>query len=269
MKKILISIVIFLIIILGVLVYSRFIGTANLNTNEIIINSDISNSFNGLKIVHFSDLHYKKVITEKRVKEVIDEINKIDADIVIFTGDLINKDYKLENSDINFLTSELSRINSKYGLFAILGDNDLSDIEVIKNIYIRSNFTLLDNSYSVIYNENNDKILISDYVDNNIPDINNTNIYKIILTHETDKIDSLLAVNSNIDLILGGHSLNGSVNLPFIKELFLPEGAKKYYEDYYKINNTDIYISNGIGVDKINFRLNNTPSINFYRLRTK
>lgn len=269
MKKILISIIILLVTLLLVLIYSRFVGTANLKTNEIIINYNINNSFNGLKIVHFSDLHYKKVINEKRVKEIINEINKINADIVIFTGDLINKDYKLKNNDINFLTNELSKINSKYGSFAILGDNDLSDEEVIKNIYIRSNFTLLNNNYNIIHNEHNDKILISDYIDNNIPDINNPNIYKIILTHKPDNITNLLNNNNNINLILSGHSLNGSINIPGIKKLFLNDGAKKYYEPYYKINNTNVYISNGIGVDKINFRLFNTPSINFYRFKTK
>ena len=65
MKKFLISIILVLVVIFGVLIYSRFIGVRGLDTNEIVINTNISEGYDGLKIVHFSDLHYKKVITEK------------------------------------------------------------------------------------------------------------------------------------------------------------------------------------------------------------
>lgn len=279
MKKILYSILIILIIFFSILIYSRFIGTIGLKTNEISYKTkSISESYDGLKIVHFSDLHYKKVITEKRVKELINEIKKIKPDIVIFTGDLLDKDYKLTSQDITFLIKELSQIESKYGNFAIIGDNDYNQEDTIKNIYIQSNFTLLDNSYSIIYNENNDLIFIgglstASYEEANIDEVmsyfnNNPDInYKIILIHEPDYIDTILNKYNNIDLILSSHSINGSINIPIIKRLFLPKGAKKYFNPYYKINDTDIYISNGIGVNNINFRLFNHPMVNFYRIK--
>ena len=276
MKKFLFSIIIVLVFIFGVLLYSRFIGVKGLNTNEILVNANVGTSYDGLKVVHFSDLHYKKVITEKRVKELVKEINKIEADIVIFTGDLIDNDYELSNSDINFLIEELSSIKSKYGSYAVLGDNDYSNIEVVNNIYIQSNFNLLNNSSSVIYNENNDRIYIGG-MESYIEDKANINLldeyqdisYKIILVHEGDYIDDILEVIPDTNMILAGHSLNGSVNVPFIKNIILPNGSKKYNKPYYKVNDTDIYISNGIGVDRVNFRLFNTPSINFYRFNNK
>ena len=42
--------------------------------------------------------------------------------------------------------------------------------------------------------------------------------------------------------------------------------AKKYYKEYYKVNNTDMYISNGLGTTIMNLRLFNKPSISLYRL---
>jgi len=272
MKKFLISVIVVLMIILCILLYSRFIGVSGLDTRESVINTSISDGYDGLKVVHFSDLHYKKVITEKRVKELVKEINKINPDIVIYTGDLLDSDYKLKNKDINFLIEQLSSIKTKYGAFAIMGDNDYSNEEVVKNIYIQSNFTLLRNESSVIYNENNEKIYIGgleSYV-NGKPNIGtfseyNDIPYKIILVHEPDYIDEIIKVIPDTNLILAGHSMNGSINILGIKNLLLPKYAKKYYNPYYRINNTDIYISNGIGVDKVNFRLFNTPSINFYR----
>lgn len=272
MKKFLISVIVVLIIIFGILLYSRFIGVIGLKTNEISMNAAISNSYDGLKVVHFSDLHYKKVITEKRVKDLVKEINKIEPDIVFYTGDLLDNDYKLTNKDINFLIKQLSSIKSKYGSYAVMGDNDYSNEEVVNNIYIQSNFTLLRNESTILYNENNEKIFIGG-IDSYSKDkasiemLNNTDdsLYKIILVHEPDYIDEVIKVIPNTDLILAGHSINGSINILGIKNMLLPKDAKKYYKPYYKINNTDIYISNGIGVDKVNFRLFNTPSINFYR----
>ena len=277
MKKILYSILAILIIIFLILLYARFIGTIGLNSNEISYQTEyISESYNGLKIVHFTDLHYKKVITEKRVEELIKEINKIKPDLILFTGDLLDKDYKINNKDITFLIKQLSNLNSTYGNFAILGDNDYGKEETIKNIYIQSNFTLLENDYSIIYNENNDKIFIgglstSTYEEADINKVmtyfsNNQDIkFKIIMLHEPDYIDTILNNYNNINLILAGHSINGSINIPLIKYFLSPNGAKKYYQPYYKKSNTDIYISNGIGLNNLNFRLFNHPSINFYR----
>ena len=87
------------------------------------------------------------------------------------------------------------------------------------------------------------------------------------LIHEPDVIEDM---NVNpFDLILAGHSHAGQIRLPFIGAFILPEGAQKYYENHYKIENSDLYISNGLGVSNYNFRLFNTPSYSLYRLVQK
>ena len=278
MKKFLYTILIILIIVFIILIYARFIGPLGLKTKEVSYNTEyISESYDGLKIVHFSDIHYKKIITKKRVRQLVSEINKIKPDIVLFTGDLLDSSTNITNKDITFLITELSKIESTYGNFAILGDNDYLKTDTIKNIYIQSNFTLLDNSYSIIHNENNDQIFIGgistfnyeeadidktmEYFKNN-PDIN----FKIIMIHEGDYVDTILEKYNNINIIVAGNSINGSINIPILKRLLLPNGSKKYYKPHYKVNNTYIYISNGIGLNNLNFRLFNRPSINFYRI---
>lgn len=277
MKKILTTILLLLILTFAVLLYSRFIGTKGLKTNEIKIEDNIPNSYDGLKIVHLADIHYKKVINETTIKNLIKNIQKIKPDIIIITGDLTDKDYKLNNKDINFLIKELKKLDSKYGTYAILGDQDIKNEDTIKNIYIQSNITLLKNNNTIIQNENNDKILIAglDSTIKGTPNINTSLStdkkidYKIVLTHEPDITDEILKKDNTINLILSSHSINGSINIPIIKRLFLPNGAKKYFNPFYQINNTKLYITNGIGVNNINFRLFNTPSINFYRLKKK
>ena len=99
-----------------------------------------------------------------------------------------------------------------------------------------------------------------EYFTNN-EDIN----YKIILCHEPDYIDKILK-DYDVNLVLSGHSHNGQINIPYIKKFFLPKGSRKYYDNYYRVKDTDLYISSGIGVSRLNLRMFNKPSMNFYRI---
>ncbi len=89
--------------------------------------------------------------------------------------------------------------------------------------------------------------------------------YKIILCHEPDYIDTIVK-DYNVDLVLSGHSHNGQINIPYIKKFFLPKGSRKYYDNYYKVQDTDLYVSSGVGLSRLNLRMFNKPSINFYRI---
>lgn len=278
MKKIIKFILILVLIISLTLIYARYVGTSGLITKEYKLEtSNIDNSFDGLKIVHFSDLHYLRIMNKEKLQKIVEEINLINPDIVFFTGDLIDKDYDMKDNDKEDLINQLKNITSKYGKYSVIGNNDyVKEQSLLEEIYESSNFTLLQNNYDIIHGKNNDKIFIGgtdtfsfdksnidkvmEYFNNN-EDIN----YKIILTHEPDYIDTITNKYS-IDLVLSGHSHNGQVNIPFVKKIFLPYGSKKYYENYYKVKNTDLYISSGIGESRINLRLFNRPSINFYRI---
>ena len=272
MKKILKIFITLLILIILLLLYSRFIGTIGLITKEYTIkDNNISNDFDGIKIIHFSDIHYKRIITKDRIDKIINEINLINPDIVIFTGDLIDQDSNIEEDDITYLKEALSKINAKYGKYSVIGNHDYSiDIEVLRSIYKESNFNLLENSYDIIYGKNNNKLYIGGistgaFSDTVLNKMNyNEECYKIIILHEPDYTDETISLNPN--LILGGHSHNGQVNIPYLKKYFVPTGSKKYYDEHYLVNNTNLYISSGIGVSRYNFRLFNHPSINFYRI---
>ena len=277
MKRILKWILIIFIMIILTIFYARFIGTMGLVTKEYtIMDSNIPKDFDGLKIVHFSDLHYNRAIDIKKVKSIIEEINLINPDIVVFTGDLIDKDAKLNNNDYTELSKLLENINSKYGKYAILGNHDYQkDKEEIIKIYNNSDFKYLDNSNDIIYSKNNQKIFIGgintvthhqDDLDKAMT-INNEEDadYKIILVHEPDITDDIVK-DYQVNLILAGHSHNGQVRLPIIGAIYTPPYAKKYYDNYYNVDGTNLYISSGIGVSTVNYRLFNHPSINFYRI---
>ena len=277
MKKILKWCLTIFIFIFLIVIYARYIGTYGLITKEYTLkDKNIPNGFDGLKIVHFSDLHYNRAIDIKKVNEIIDEINLINPDIVVFTGDLIDKDVILKDSDYNELTKSLTRIKTKYGKYAISGNHDITNNEKVINVYNNSNFKYLDNDYDIIYNKGNESIFIGglNSVSENKDDIDkmmsyfkdNEDInYKIILVHEPDISDKIIK-DYSVNLILAGHSHNGQVRLPIVGPIYKPPYAQKYYDEHYLIDGTNLYISSGIGVSTANYRLFNHPSINFYRI---
>ena len=68
MKKFIRFLLILFLLIALVVIYARYGGTEGLKTKEYTIETkDIATTFDGIKIVHFSDLHYLRV-TSKRNK---------------------------------------------------------------------------------------------------------------------------------------------------------------------------------------------------------
>ena len=258
-------------------IYSRYIGTNGLIVKEYsIIDSNIPSNFYGLKIVQISDIHYKMTTSKDELSEIVNEINLLKPDIVILSGDLFDKDINYTKKDYNNLKKILNNINYNIGKYAIKGDNDINNSNW-ESIINDSNFINLNDTYELIYYEGIDPILLTgissnlknNHIKKTINSINITEEYKyaILVLHEPDYINKI--DYSKYNLILSGHSLNGQIKLPFIGGIIRPKGSKTYYDEYYKFNNTKLYISGGIGTNKFKFRLNNKPSFNLFRLRHK
>ncbi|MGN1371138.1 MAG: metallophosphoesterase [Candidatus Coprovivens sp.] len=272
LKKILITIFfIFLLITL----YSMLIGNKIIDINEYKIESSIiPDSFHGIKIVHFSDIHYGTTINKKQLDKIVKKINELNPDIIVFTGDLIDKNI-IPNKEIKEeIIESLNNLECSLYKYAIYGDEDLQN-DYYNEIINKSNFTLLEDSSTLLYYKENTPIEITGYnpietspnytiLTNYVEEQDTTNYFKIVLTHEPDSIDKF--INYNPNLVLSGHTLGGLIKIPFIKPLLLPNNTNNYYEEYYKVKETDIFISNGLGTSGINSRLNNHPSINLYRI---
>ena len=91
----------------------------------------------------------------------------------------------------------------------------------------------------------------------------------IVLVHDGKTIRFLDESTYEVDLVLGGHSLNGSIVIPYYGGIFIDDGAYKYYQEHYSKGITDIYISSGIGTNKYPYRIFNKPSFNLYRLKAQ
>jgi hypothetical protein len=267
----------FLVGLTGIM-YSRYIGITGFVIHEYkVTNSKVPNSFYGYKIMHISDIHYKVTTTKNELKDMVNEINKSKPDVVVFTGDLLDTSIKYSNDDIKDLYELLNSINSTYK-YIITGDEDTSS--EYKELVSKLNYKLLDNSYDLIYNNTYDSILIGGIsskwdktnINDKLEDIYLAQNeyhpnYSVLLMHEPSNIDNIDA--SNFDLVLAGHTMGGQINLPGIKKLIIPSEDIKYSNNYYKIKNTDMYISTGVGNNQIKARLFNKPSTNLYRLMEK
>lgn len=279
-KKIVISCfkITIIIILLSITfyLYTTYISSKIIDVKEErIINEKLPTNFNGLKIIQISDIHYGSTIFIKDIKKLVKLVNERTPDLVVFTGDLINKDYKLNSKEQEKLITELKKIKTTIGKYAIMGEEDSSEFNTIMN---QSNFTILNNSYDLIYKDNNIPILLiglnnskknedidSAYEYFNQP-THNSNIYTITLLHKPDTVNEILEKYPTTDLFLAGHSHNGQINIPYIGGLVKKEGSQQYINEFYQINNSRLYISSGIGTNGNGFRLFCRPSINFFRL---
>ena len=99
----------------------------SLNTERVTVtDNQLPQEFNGLRIAQISDLHlgtYGKDTTF--VSRMVDHVNALHPDIIVFTGDLVNR-----NSDEAALfIKPLSRLKAPMGVYSILGNHDYGDYQ--------------------------------------------------------------------------------------------------------------------------------------------
>jgi len=123
---------------------------------EIIKLPELPSSFDGIKIVQFSDVHLGSWTCKDKLKEAVEIINSLHPDIVFFTGDMVN----YTSYESFEFASILSKIKPPMGTFVILGNHDYGDYSVWPNaeakrrnmIYLYDIYKFLD--WKLLLNEN-------------------------------------------------------------------------------------------------------------------
>ena len=258
-----------ILVIALLIVYGKFLGNHGLILKEYEIkNNSVPASFNGIKIAHFADILYDNEEDIEVFDDIIKKINDKKVDIIVFSGNLTKGKYKFQENESSIIIQKLNKLESTYGKYYVTGPNDKKNPSY-DSIMQQSGFTSLNDSKDTIYSKSKEQILLvgmdipGSIINDLIKDDNSP--YKIIIFSESDNIKEIKDYNFN--LALASNSLNGQVNIPIIKEFFMRDGSKEYINPYYKVDNTDFYISSGIGTDNIDFRLFNKPSVNIYTLQ--
>ena len=264
MKKFIIFLFFILII---TFLYSRYIDNKEVMVNEyLVINENIPEKMNGLKIVQFSDLLYDEKDGIDILTKACNKINEQKPDVVVYTGDLTKLGGKIQNEEEVILI--LNNIEANVGKYAILGDYDYTNVP---ELWEKSGFKLLDNFSEYIFKDDPTPIVITggDNLSNDIlPSKNKINYNFVIgLIHKPDDFDKYK--DTDINLFLAGHSLGGQVRIPLIGPILKQDGAKTYIDEKYNHDGKLLYVNFGLGYDKYHIRFLDRPSINLYRLYNK
>ena len=231
-----------------------------------------------LKIVQFSDVHLGKDYTLTDFKRLIDKINALEPDLIIFTGDLIdnNKSFNQEEG----ATALLKELRATYGKFAVYGNHDHggNGTKRYARIMAHSDFVLLRDGSEVITLANDQKlevIGIDDIVLGH-PDLEkafqgiSSSTFNLFISHAPDVVDKVM--HQPIDLQLSGHSHGGQVRLPFVGAPFTPPYGQKYVKGLYQVEESNgmyVYVNSGIGTSQLPYRFMNLPEITLLLVTSK
>jgi predicted MPP superfamily phosphohydrolase len=143
---------IFGVIVIVIFFYGFLYEKNNVVLEKILIRKkSLAAELRTIKIIQFSDLHFKSIgIREKRVRKII---NQIKPDVIFFSGDFFNSIEALENPIIFKNAVEyLSSLFFKQHFFFIVGEDEYIYRDYLKKVLIDLNITVLDNEiYSFYY----------------------------------------------------------------------------------------------------------------------
>lgn len=112
------------LLIFSLLTYGMMVGQHQLVVKTTTLKlKDLPASMNGYRVVQFSDLHLGSCTSKEFVAELVEKINSLKPDLVLFSGDIFN--YRSEEGA--GYEKILGRISAKDGVFAVLGNHDYGD----------------------------------------------------------------------------------------------------------------------------------------------
>lgn len=250
------KLIIFLIFIFTILIWGVFIEPNILTIKHLLVQNK---ELKGLKIVFASDFHIKPY-EKNRLKRIIKLINEQNADLVLLGGDYVSGHKRHTSMPIEKIAKEFSKINSEFGVVAVVGNHDgwYGKEEVIKNLE-KNNIKVLFNSCECF-----DKFCIAgvDDAQTGNADIekalkNTQNKPTILLSHTPD---IMTFVPYSVSLTLAGHLHGGQVRLN--KALIVPSAyGEKYANGFLEENGKKIYTTKGLGTSILPVRFNCPPEI--------
>ena len=281
-------------LIIGTMFTGMFKWVHQFNVNEIDVRLKglRSNAFDGYRIVQLSDLHLGGWANDSALEQAINEVNNLNPDLVVFTGDLVN--YRTDEA-FRFKPI-LAKLKAKDGISAILGNHDYGDYlnwpnraakqENMNQLYDFFNeigWKLLRNEHLILARDS-EKIAIigvENWSKNNrfprYGDILKASKGigqvqgKILLSHDPSHWNTVVTQNhKDIDLMLAGHThgFQFGIEIPGIK--WSP--AQYMYEEWAGLytnadTNQKLYVNRGLGSIGYPGRIGILPEITLINLK--
>lgn len=267
------------LLLIGLLAYP-FLEPFMLETETVSLTSDhLPRDVGQLRVAYLSDIHAGPFFSQSRVEKLISAVNRLNADIVLLGGDYANDC----DGAIEFF-KHMPRINSRYGVYAVMGNHDRTipegNLFTLKSAMISAGVTPLVNDVaSVRIGASNIYLAGIDDVDNGWPKLNEVAAqvrqedYVIFLSHspaaipEAHKAKDMNGRNMWFDLGLFGHTHGGQIALVG-NLLNITKVEPRYEEGWLTENRTNLLISRGVGTSVLPIRLLNKPQIHLINIRS-
>ena len=213
----------------------------------------VPKELNEYKIAFISDLHYPSLFNNKRLGKLVHRLQKESPDILLLGGD-----YVTDSDSIDVLFESLSAAMPRWNTFAVLGNHDKRNEELIRQamdkygIYLldgvawRTEFLDIGGGYTVagVYDSFANDTLFAQYVEQ-LDDSD----FLIFLSHTPDFVErhSITA-----DLAFAGHTHGGQVSL---FGLYTPVKNTRYGRRFLRgmnrtTNGTAVITTNGVGTSR-------------------
>ena len=249
---------------------------------------NLPENFKGYKIVQISDVHSGSFFNPQKLQKAIDLINEQDADVVLFTGDMVNNYADEFKPFIPLFKS----IKAKDGKFSILGNHDYGDygawnsreekaqnIPNLKNYQAEAGFKLLRNE-NIALEKNGEKIYLlgvenwgikpfPQYGDldkalKGVPE----DAIKVLMSHDPTHFDEVVKKHkTHVHLTLSGHTHGMQFGLDLKNIKWSPVKFKyKKWADLYESEGKYLYVNRGFGVIAYPGRVGINPEITVIEL---
>ena len=263
-----------IVLFIGVLLFCMWQNNDITTTKISYNNSKIPKEFNGYKLIHISDLHNKEF--GKGQKNLLRKIEKNNPDIILVTGDIIDR--RKYNLDVAMMF--IDKAITIAPIYYVSGNHEAwsGEYEVIKQRLISSGVQVLDDYKTNLIKDGATIELIGlsdpDFLTNNyIEGTDSTRLenqlsrlsdkpgFKILLSHRPELFD--IYAKANIDLIFSGHAHGGQFRIPGIGGLVAPDQGlfPKYTSGVHRQEHSSLIVSRGLGNSIVPVRIFNRPEI--------
>jgi len=226
-------------------------------------------AFDGLRIVHLTDIHHSLFTPLEEVERAVYLANRLDPDLVALTGDYVT----LSDAYIRPVARALGKLRARRGVFAVLGNHDFQvDASAVTAALRAHHIRVLRNTRRPVRSGGETLWLLG--VDDlwwNSDDLPAAlkrvpaRDAKILLCH--NPLGIWQASDRGIDLVLSGHTHGGQVRLPGFSKLYRSKLGERFVEGWNVLKSTQIYVSRGIGKVVLPIRVACPPEIACLQLR--
>ncbi|WP_294618564.1 metallophosphoesterase [uncultured Bacteroides sp.] len=266
------------------ILYGAVAGITHFEVKNVEYRSEnIPKGFDGYRILQLSDIHIGSWQGKpEAVRQLVNLVNEQEADLIIFTGDLVNQ----QSHELDGFKETLSRLHAPAGVYSVLGNHDYgtyyrwrSKKEEVANLqYLieqqkNMGWKTLNNEHAILYHKGDSIALIGVENDGEPPfsqfadlpkAIQGTeSMFRVLLSHNPTHWRREVLPESEIELTLSGHTHAMQMELfgRSLASLIYPEWTGMYYE-----GNRALYVNVGIGYVGLPFRFGAWPEITVIKL---